>query len=432
MAVDYTQFDTYKTTKSTYKDAYTNAHELDKQKGVKNALTWGTTGASLFSGLFTGSSLLGFALGWIGGGLREAFSPEDANRRQLYSEIRQKNTDYYNAASTAQDARNQYISQAQYFTGQTKSSFSQKYGKDSFSMLEATITSLLDMDSSTAGQRKMSDILGGLSRDSIVGDIETRLLSLYQTQDVKKEDGTTEKQTVNIGGDLDKETLDAMSSAYLNLEDLGKYYIQSLYENIVNADSTYGDTAEQLSEEQKLAAEQVEQSMSQTMLNTSQKFSELFLNQRSSNISNAEEMGKSEAASGASGIRASKSSRTNNLVTKMSQDVANASYAILYNSYKKQLQADIDSGAVSREQIGFQYASQINSLRKQIRQSTEEDINSWFHTASQYVSSIGDQEMATDTNIASAKAGEDFLTSNGQDSNSYTRKYIYNTNTATV
>ena len=435
MAVDYTQFDTYKSTKSSYNSALKDAEKADYGQKIKNILSWTAAGSAF--------GIPGAIFGYGAGLLYENFNRPTSNEDALYSQVRTNITNSYNSASTAQDTRNQYIIQAQYNMAQTKSNFASTYGKDSFNMLEATITTLLDMDSSTEGQIKMSELLGGLSRDSIVGDIETRVLNLYQAEkddrslrerflDFFNKRNKNVEKNIHVGGSIDKDTLDTLNSTYLNLEDLGKYYVQSLYENIVNADSTYGDTASQLSEQQKLAAEQLELEFGQTMTSTSQKFAELFLNQRSSNISNAQAMGESEAASGASGIKASKSSRTNNLVTKMSQDVANTSYAIMYDSYRKQLKADIENGRITREQIGFQYSAQISNLRKQVQQATENDINTWFHSATQSASSIADQEMATDTNMAAAKAGEDFLKNHDQGYYGTGRKYIYNTNTATV
>lgn len=455
MAIDYTQFDTYKTTKSAYQDAISQADDLDHQQGMKNIFSAGTTAASLFSGAGVVGSVFGFLGGTFLGAAVEAMSPTSTNKNRQYSNIRQLNTGYYTSAAKAQSERNTLISNAQYYVQQTKSNFAQTYGKDSFNMLESTIATLLNMDSSTAGQKRMSELLGGLSRDSIIGDIETRLLNI--TQPVTDASGnyvyeeTTEEndlkdallarftgtdnrtvKTQSMYGQMDRSTLNALNTKYLTISDLGTAYIQNLYESIVNSDSTYGATAEQLSKEQKFAAEQVEQSFKQTMMNNSQKFAELFLNMRSENISNAQGMGKSEAASGASGIKASQSSRTNNQVTKMNQDIARASYAILYDSYQKQVKADLSSGQLSREQVGYQYASQINSLKRQIKQSTENDINSWFHSATQYATQIGDYEEDTDTNMAAAKAGEEVLKNHGQEYKSAQMKYIYNTSTATV
>lgn len=439
MAVDYTKRYTYTDTKDTYADLRKTAGEEDVQAERNRRLQYAGYGASLGSSVGTMAGggvgtaiggILGALGGWFAGYFAGAADPINTAKEKVYSKIRLNNQEYYNSALKTQSSRNDVITQAQYYVNKTKGNFMQTYGKDSFNMLESTITTLLNLSSSEEGNLRMSELLGGLERDTIVGDIKTRL---YKTdlEDVQYDSEGKEKSRTNLGGQIDEEKLQELSSQYLNLESLGEYYITSLYESIVKSDTSIGDSAKQLSESEKYASEQLELNLESTMANNANKFAELFLNIRSQNISNAQKMGQSEAESGASGIKASRSSRTNNQMTKLNQDIANASYAILYDQYKKQLDIDIKNGKISREQLGFQYASQRDQLYRQVKASYQSSLDSWWESTTQYAKSIGDSEVQTDDYIAGAKAGEDFLKKNGQDYDDSIR-YIYSTGTATV
>ncbi len=439
MAVDYTRRDTYTDTKNTYTDLRNAAKKEDANARQQQRLQYASYGASAGSSIGTAvaggigtavGGIIGAVGGWLAGIIAGNLDPIDTAKEKVYSQIRYNNQEYYNSALKTQTGRNDVITQAQYYVNKTKGNFMQTYGKESFNMLESTISALLNLSSTEEGNIKMSELLGGLERDTIVGDIKTRL---YKTdlEDVQYDEKGKEKSRTNLGGQIEEEKLQELSSQYLNLEQLGQYYITSLYESIVKSDTSIGDSAKQLSESEKYASEQLELNLESTMANNANKFAELFLNMRSQNISNAQKMGESEANSGASGIKASKSSRTANQMTKLNQDIANASYAILYDQYKKQLDIDIKNGKISREQLGFQYASQRQQLYRQVKESYQSSLDSWWESTTQYAKSIGDSEVQTDDYMAGAKAGEDFLKNYGQDYDD-SRRYIYSTGSATV
>jgi len=439
VAVDYTGRWTYKDTKNTYADLRSAAGEEDAQAEKSRRTSYASTGASIGSGIGTAAGggvgaaiggILGALGGWLTGYFAGELDPINTAKNKVYSQIRLQNQEYYNSALSTQTNRNEVITQAQYYVNKTRGNFEQTYGKESFSMLESTISALLNMSSTPDGNLRMSELLGGLKTDTIVGDIKTRLYST-DLQDVKYDDDGKEISRTNLGGQIDEGKLQEISSQYLNLESLGKYYITSLYESIVKSDTSIGDSARQLSESEKYASEQLELNLESTMANNANKFAELFLNMRSQNISNAQKMGSSEAESGASGIKASRSSRTNNQLTKLNQDIANASYAILYDQYKKQLDIDIANGKISREQLGFQYFSQREQLYKQMKASYQSSLDSWWESTTKYAKTIGDAEVQTDDYMAGAKAGEDFIKRNEQTYDDSIR-YIYSTGTATL
>lgn len=439
MAVDYTKRYTYTDTKNTYTDLRNAAKEEDANARQQQRLQYAGYGASLGSSIGTVAGggvgaaiggIIGAVGGWLSGVIAGNMDPINTAKEKVYSQIRYNNQEYYNSALKTQSSRNDVITQAQYYVNKTRGNFEQTYGKESFSMLESTISALLNMSSTKEGNLRMSELLGGLERDTIVGDIKTRLYTT-DLQDVKYDDEGKEISRTSLGGQIDEGKLQELSSQYLNLESLGKYYITSLYESIVNSDTSIGDSARQLSESEKYASEQLELNLESTMANNANKFAELFLNMRSQNISNAQKMGSSEAESGASGIKASRSSRTNNQLTKLNQDIANASYAILYDQYKKQLDIDIANGKLSREQLGFQYFSQREQLYRQMKASYQSSLDSWWESTTKYAKTIGDAEVQTDDYMAGAKAGEDFLKRNEQEYDDSIR-YIYSTGTATL
>lgn len=431
MAVDYTVLDTYKDTRNTYKDSLKSAEDADNQSMVSTTLAYASTGASLFGGFGGGwGALIGGLVGGGIGALQALIAPTTIKRDELYATIRQKNNTYYNSALQTQTKRNDIITQAQYYVNKTRGTFESTYGKESLSMLESTISTLLNMGSTEDGNFRMSEILGGLQRDTIVGDIMTRLY----TTNLKDKEYNDKGEVVSekdLGGVMSEQQWQELSSQYLNLEQLGQYYISNLYESIVKSDTAFGEAAEQLSKSEKYASEKYELNLESTMANNANKFAELFLNMRNQNISNAQTMGKSEAESGASGIKASRSSRTSNQVAKLNQDIANASYAILYDQYRKQLSAEIKNGILTREQVGYQYASQREQLYRQIKESYQSSLNSWWEDTTKYATTIGNAETETDNYIAGAKAGEAFLAENNKSYDDQ-KRYIYSTGSATV
>ncbi len=436
MAVDYTRRATYKDTTNAYKDSLKDAREEDYNSSVDKITKYASYGASFgtaigslvgFGGL---GGLAGAGTGALVGVFANLIDPITSAQDKLYAQVRNLNVGYYNSALKTQTERNDVITQAKYYVNKAKGNFETTYGKESFSMLESTISTLLGMSNTEDGNIRMSEILGGLKQDTIVGDIVTRL---YKTDlnDVNYNDKGEVISSTNLGGIMDESKLEELSSQYLNLETLGQYYISSLYESIVSSDTTFADSADDISRAERLAADQVNLDLESTMLNNATKFSELFLNMRSQNISDAQNMGETEAQSGASGIKASKSSRTANQVMKLNQDIASASYAILYTQYKKQLDLDIKNNKVTQEQVGFQYASQRRQLKKQTMSAYQSSLDSWWESTTAYAKSIGDSEVKTDDYMAAAKAGESLLKENKQDYDD-SKRYIYSTGTATA
>ncbi len=325
-------------------------------------------------------------------------------------------------ARQAQRDRNDLITQSQYFVNSSKANFISTYGKGSFNMLEATITSLLDMNGSTAGIQKASELLGGLQRDSIVGQIETRLMN---------QDYIVDENGNRVTTGLEREQVEALNSAYVDISDLGSQYVQYLYDSILKADTEIGDQAKALTDSERMQIDQLDDNMKSLALSNQEKFAELFLNQRSQNVSNAQNLGEAEADSGASGIKASKSSRISVNATRLGQDIANASYAILLDSYKKQLEASIASGNLSREQVYFSSRQQMASLKRQVKASINQSINNFVHGSAEYIKSIGEGESNTDEYISAAEADKAFLEGEGRAVDKSTQ-YIYSTHTATA
>lgn len=425
--VDYTKQRSYTETKSSTESLKKKA--FDEGEAALNNSIWTGAGSGAVAGASIGAAFgeegVGAIVGLLGGGFWGLFSgleQEEAIREKFYGQIESNVAANTEKARQTQYDRNNLITQSQYFVNSSKANFISTYGKDSFNMLEATITSLLDMNGSTAGIQKASELLGGLQRDTIIGQIETRLMNQDYLVDENGERAT---------GGLEQSQVEALNSVYIDVSDLGSQYVQYLYDSIFNADTEIGDTAKALSDDERMKIEQLDDDMKSLALSNQQKFAELFLNQRSSNVSNAQNLGEVEADSGASGIRASKSSRTSVNATKLGQDISNASYAILLESYQRQLEASIQSGNISREQVYFSSRQQMASLRRQVKASVNQAINSYVHGSAEYIKQIGQGESDTDDYISAAEADKQFLENSGREVNRETQ-YIYSTSSATV
>lgn len=419
MAVDYTKTDVYQTYKNNADSNIKKAQKNDRKSWGQGILN------RTLQGLSMGGS---FNLGWwsLGAGAIGAVVglAEKGNYTDYYdNEVKSLNSDiatFTDAARTSQKNRNTLINNVDYYIGQTKSSFESSYGKNAFSMLESTIQSILDMDTTTYGQKKLSELIGGLNQDTIIGDIETRLLNT----ELKDENGKA------VTGRVDYNTLLNMNSKYLDISSLGQYYVQSLYDAVFNSDTDIGDTAKQISQEQAFSLAESDQQFASIAMSNQEKFAELFLSARNSNISNAESIGETEAASGASGIKASQYSRTSANTSRLKADIANASYAIMLNSYKQNVKASIDSGNLSRSKAYFSTQQQINSLKRQLRTNVGESINNYFHTGASTALEIGEEERNVDDAMGTVAAAKKVLQENKGTSNE-SLKYIYTTSTAT-
>lgn len=432
--------DTQASTKSLQEQKwkeYETAHDNGLITGAASGAASGASSGAAVGGL--PGLLLGAAFGAAIGSLVGDYTGRtegDAIMDAFYGKIQTNVTTNIEEARKAQVSRNDLITKSQYLVNSSKANFISTYGAGSFNMLESTITALLDMNSSTRGIEKASTILGGLQRDSIVGQIETRLMNQdYIGEMVEVTDAEGNKSQVfvrddNQGG-LEREQIEALNSAYVDISDLGNAYVEYLYNAIFNSDTEIGDQAKAITESERMQIEQLDNSMQSLALSNQQKFAELFLNQRSTNVSNAQNLGEVEASSGASGIRASKSSRTSVNATKLSQDIANASYGILINSYKKQLENSIQSGILSREQVYYSSRQQIKSLERQVKASVNQSINTFIHGSADYIKQISKAESDTDEYYSAAEADRKFLQDEGKSVDTSTQ-YIYSTNTATV
>lgn len=427
--VNYTKNRSYGETKasteSLKKQTWTEAQTAFENKMLSSMGTGTAAGAgvgALFgpAGVVIGA-VIGGALGW-GAGVWAGSNEKNAIKEKFYGNIQTNVATNKENARQTQVNRNDLITQSQYFVNSSKSNFISTYGRDSFNMLEATITSLLDMNSSTAGIQKASELLGGLQRDSIIGQIETRLMN---------QDYLVDENGNRATGGLEQSQVEALNSIYIDVSDLGSQYVQYLYDSILTSDTEIGDKAKALSDNERMEIEQLDDNMKSLALSNQQKFAELFLNQRSSNVSNAQNLGEVEADSGASGIKASKSSRTSVNATRLGQDISNASYAILLESYQKQLEASIQSGNLSREQVYFSSRQQMAMLNRQIKNSVNQSINAYVHGSAEYIKDIGKAESDTDTYISTMEADKAFLEREGRPVTE-TSNYIYSTNSATV
>lgn len=339
MAVSYNKGKVNYTKNRAYTETKASTESLKNQKwseaenaywsGMWSGLgTGAVTGASVGAILGPTSAAIGALLGGAAGLIFGDWSGNEekkAIKEKFYGDIQTNVATNKENARLTQKERNNLITQSQYFVNSSKSNFISTYGRDSFNMLEATITSLLDMNSSTAGIQKASELLGGLQRDSIIGQIETRLMN---------QDYLVDENGNRATGGLVQSQVEALNSVYIDVSDLGSQYVQYLYDSILTSDTEIGDQAKALSDNERMQIEQLDDNMKSLALSNQQKFAELFLNQRSSNVSNAQNLGEVEADSGASGIKASKSSRTSVNATKLGQDISNASYAILLESYQ--------------------------------------------------------------------------------------------------
>ena len=429
MAVDYTQHSAYSTSKNTFTDLQKNAKAKDDAAYAQSIWSGVISGASLGATLGGGfGAFMGAIVGAMGGGIVGAIAG-NPNEKQVYSDINSNITNNLLSAREQQKSRNEQIVNANYLISSTRSSFESTYGKGAFSMLESTIQSLLNMDQSTAGQKKISELLGNLDSDTIIGQIETRILNTDLKNTQTDENGNV-IGTTDIEGRINKSTLEALNSSYVSLSDLGNQYVSYLYESILNGDNEIADSAKQLSEQESYAIQELDQNIAELTLSNQQKFAELFLNQRSSNISNAQELGETQASAGASGIKASKASRTSANAQKLQADIANASYGIMLDSYKKSLESSIKSNQLSRAQVFYSYRQQMNSLKRQTINAYNQSMNEYLHGGTTQALTIGNAETEIDTYMAGAQAGKDFLTEMGQKvSATYTR--IDTTDTAT-
>lgn len=427
--VNYTKNRSYTETKasteSLKKQTWTEAQTAFENKMLSSMGTGTAAGAGVGAifgpaGVVIGA-VIGGALGW-GAGVWAGSNEKKAIKEKFYGDIQTNIATNKETARQTQVNRNDLITQSQYFVNSSKSNFISTYGRDSFNMLEATITSLLDMNSSTAGIQKASELLGGLQRDSIIGQIETRLMN---------QDYLVDENGNRATGGLEQSQVEALNSVYIDVSDLGSQYVQYLYDSILTSDTEIGDKAKALSDNERMEIEQLDDNMKSLALSNQQKFAELFLNQRSSNVSNAQNLGEVEADSGASGIKASKSSRTSVNATKLGQDISNASYAILLESYQKQLEANIQSGNLSREQVYFSSRQQMAMLNRQIKNSVNQSINAYVHGSAEYIKDIGKAESDTDTYISAMEADKAFLEGEGRPVTK-TSNYIYSTNSATI
>ncbi len=436
MAVSYNKGKVDYTKNRSYTDTKSSTESLKNQRWSEAETTyWSGMWSGLGTGAVAGAGVgalfgpVGAAIGaLIGGAAGQIFGGWSGNeekkaiKEKFYGDIQTNVATNKETARKTQYERNDLITKSQYFVNSSKSNFISTYGRDSFNMLEATITSLLDMNSSTAGIQKASELLGGLQRDSIIGQIETRLMN---------QDYLVDENGKRATGGLEQSQVEALNSIYIDVSDLGSQYVQYLYDSILTSDTEIGDKAKALSDNERMEIEQLDDNMKSLALSNQQKFAELFLNQRSSNVSNAQNLGEVEADSGASGIKASKSSRTSVNATKLGQDISNASYAILLESYQKQLEASIQSGNLSREQVYFSSRQQMAMLNRQIKNSVNQSINAYVHGSAEYIKNIGKAESDTDTYISTMEADKAFLEREGRPVTE-TSNYIYSTNSATV
>lgn len=426
--VDYTKTNAYTKQKTSNDSAWAQAQTSLAKEALSNLLKYvgggAATGASIGSvvpGIGTGIGAFVGAFIGMGGWLGDRIINGGKYDEQYYDALNKEITENTVKARSTQIERNDLISDAKYFVNSTKSNFVSTYGKDSFNMLEATIESFINMNSTTRGIERISNIVGGLQKDEIIGDINTRILDQSY---VSYEGG--KPSTV-----LTSEQIDSLYTSSYSLASLGSHYIEYLYNSIVSNDSSIRDSVEEIEFNEEASIKELDSNIQSLVLSNQEKFSELFLNQRSSNISAAQALGEAEAEGGASGIKASRSARTNVNITKMNQDIAQASYAIVLNSYQKQLEASIASGQLSREQVYFSSRQQMKNLKRQIESGLNDTINSYVHGAASSFKEIGKKETDVDDYMSAVEANKKALEEHSQTVDN-SKEYIYSTHSATV
>ena len=429
MAVNYKQLDTYKTLSSSYDRKLDSAKSADKEATSKSR--WESVGEWTKTGTTIGTSIgrvagnvpgallgagIGAISGFIGGLIAGPKAAQTDYQDATYSAANADITEYLAKASQTQQGRNELINQTNYFINSSRASFESTYGKESFNMLNYTINSLLDMDNqgNTTG---ILGLIGGLKQDEIIGNIETRILDQSYLSDGDK-------------GRISREDLDSMYSKYLDISDMGTQYVKFLYDRVTNSDTTLGDTARQLSDQENMNIEKLDMSMDNLIINAQSQFADLFLGTRSSNISNAEQMGATESESASSGIKASSSSRTSNKSLRLKQDIANASTAIILQRQKDQIYQEIQNGQVSRAEVIYNSRNQMQAYKRQVKESLNASMNQFFHTGTEYAKSIGEAESETDIYMSGVESAKDFLKKNNQTINENNTR-IYNVESAT-
>lgn len=398
MAVDYTKVNGYSQQKNLYDQQIKSANKADTYAGnndiITNTLQYTGTGASLGAGI---GGVPGAFLGGAGGllvGLGvsafRAFSgANDTNQRSANNVINSNITSYRANAETEQLNRNTLISQSKRYINQTKTSFNATYGSGSYSILEQTLNTLMDIESGGDGAR-LTEILLGMKEDTKIGDIETRIL---------------QQDYVSDGGILTAEQLQSLKDGYVPLDMLGNAYVNSLYSNLLKYDSAFTDSIKDTDRELKEGLRSLDTSLEYSADTISSALSELFYNQELQNISYAENIGEVASDEGANGFRASSGSRIATRNTKLKQDIANASYAISVDKYINQLKQQAESSNEGRINAYYNWNRTIRDAKKQLRSTYLNGIAELFSTTVDSISGIAESETSIDFSMAQAQAG---------------------------
>lgn len=402
MAVDYKKVNGYTQQKNLYEQQIKSSNKADTYAGdsdiLSNTLSYMGSGATLGASIGNGvGALVGGAGGFLVGLGVSAFKSisgaYNTNQISANNSINANITNYRALAESEQMNRNSLIASSKKYINQTKTSFNTTYGNGSYTILEQTLNTLMDIENGGDGVR-LTEVLLGMKEDTKIGDIETRILQ--QDYDTK-------------GGALTSEQLQSLREGYVPLDMLGNAYVNSLYSNLLKYDSAFTDSIKDTDRALNDSLRDIDKSIEYSTDTISSALSELFYNQELQNISNAETIGDIAVNESASGFRASSSSRIATRNAKLKQDIANATYAISVDKYITQLKQQADASNEGRINAYYNWNKTIRSAKQQLKNDYIQGIANLFDTTSSSITGIAESETSIDFSMAQAQAGIDAL-----------------------
>ena len=384
MAVDYSAYrnsQTYKNQKSVYDNALKNSEKADAWSA---ALTGTQIGASI--GWDATSKAIGAGLGAIAGIAANVFGwytpNEDTYKGQLES-IRLLSGQ---KAISAMENKNKMTSSLKRQVNATRASYNDTYGAGKFEEIEQSVMGLLGMKNTTV----LSQVIAGLQYDNVAGEMKTRL--------VNSEFGE---------GIYDESDITKLLEANFSLSDLGAAYTDYIYETYMNADSSIGDAARQISADEADALQSVEMNEKEMQGQLAQQFLSAFFGQQSTDISNASALGSAQSEQASSGIKMSKSTANASKMQKFRSDLAKATYAATLEYYESQVQSQLESLSITRSQIFSRSEMSKLALKRQIKESVNKDVNNYLYGVSEGMDQWNDAASAEDLYVADTLAAND-------------------------
>lgn len=402
MAVDYKKVNGYTQQKNLYEQQIKSSYKADTYARdsdiLSNTLSYMGSGATLGASIGKGvGALVGGAGGFLVGLGVSAFKSisgaYNTNQISANNSINANITNYRALAESEQMNRNSLIASSKKYINQTKTSFNTTYGNGSYTILEQTLNTLMDIENGGDGVR-LTEVLLGMKEDTKIGDIETRILQ--QDYDTK-------------GGALTSEQLQSLREGYVPLDMLGNAYVNSLYSNLLKYDSAFTDSIKDTDRALNDSLRDIDKSIEYSTDTISSALSELFYNQELQNISNAETIGDIAVNESTSGFRASSSSRIATRNAKLKQDIANATYAISVDKYITQLKQQADASNEGRINAYYNWNKTIRSAKQQLKNDYIQGIANLFDTTSSSITGIAESETSIDFSMAQAQAGIDAL-----------------------